>query len=137
MSETAKRPLPNIKEADTTDFWAATKNQEFNIQVCANCGQITWYPRAHCAHCTDGDLQTKVVTGHGEVYSYSIVRQSYHPFFRNLVPYVVAWVDLAEGVRYLTNVVECAPEDVHVGMPVSIHWEAHEELKLPMVKPQA
>ena len=135
MSEQAKRPLPNLQEPETTEFWAATANSEFNIQVCNNCQTVTWYPRTHCANCTDGDLVPRTVSGRGEVYSYSIVRQSYHPFFRNLVPYVVAWVDLEEGVRYLTNVIGCPVEDVHVGMAVEISWETHEGVKLPLVTP--
>ncbi|MGK0224595.1 MAG: putative OB-fold protein, partial [Limisphaerales bacterium] len=84
--------------------------------------------------CLDGELEWQLASGLGEVYSYSIVRQSYHPFFRNLVPYVVAWVDLAEGPRLLTNVVECEVDAVSVGMPVEITWETHEEVSIPLVR---
>ncbi|MGA1109638.1 MAG: OB-fold domain-containing protein [Pseudomonadales bacterium] len=61
---------------------------------------------------------------------------SYHPFFRNLVPYVVAWVDLEEGPRILTNVVDVADVDqVTIGMPLELTWEEHEELSIPLFKP--
>ena len=73
----------------------------------------------------------------GEIYSYSVIRQSYHPFFRNQVPYVVAYVDLDEGPRFLTNMIgiENPDEDVHVGQRVQLVWEEHETLNIPLVQP--
>ncbi len=132
-----KRPLPDINEPDTREFWQATANREFRYQQCANCGTVVWHPRAHCTGCTNGDLQWQTASGLGNVYSFSVVRQSYHPFFRNLVPYVVAYVDLDEGPRFLTNVVGVADpgEDVHIGQRVRVVWEAHDEFNIPLVEP--
>ena len=90
----ATRPLPNLAEMDTAPFWAGTAEGEFRYQQCSNCGTVVWHPRSHCTGCVDGDLQWKVSAGKGTLYSFSVVRQSYHPFFRNQVPYVVALVDL-------------------------------------------
>ena len=97
QDKTPRRSLPKSTELDTAAFWAATKNHEFRYQRCKNCGTIVWHPRAHCTGCVDGDLEWLVSSGRGTIYSYSIVRQSYHPFFRGLVPYAVAYVDLEEG----------------------------------------
>jgi uncharacterized OB-fold protein len=85
----------------------------------------------------DGDLQWKVSAGLGTIYSYSVVRLSYHPFFRTKVPYVVAYVDLDEGPRFLTNVtgIEDPLTEVSVGQRVELAWETHEELSIPLVKP--
>ena len=99
------RPLPRADEPDTAPFWAGTKVKEFRYQACRNCGTVVWHPRAHCTGCLDGDLEWRVSKGRGAVYSFSVVRQSYHPFFRGQVPYAVAYVDLDEGPRFLTNVV--------------------------------
>ena len=129
------RPLPVLKEADTAEFWQATAKHEFRFQVCANCGTVVWHPRAHCTGCLDGELEWQASQGRGTVYSFSIVRQSYHPFFRNLVPYVVAWIDLDEGPRFLTNVVDCDVETVSIGMAVQLKWEDHGEVSLPLVAP--
>ena len=76
--------------------------------------------------------------GKGTLYSFSVVRQSYHPFFRNQVPYVVALVDLDEGPRFLTNLIglEDPLNDVEIGQRVAIEWEQHEELAIPLVKPE-
>ncbi len=133
MSE-ATRPLPTAKEHDTQEFWAATLNREFRYQQCKSCNTVIFYPRRHCTGCTGGELEWKQSKGFGTVYSYSVVRQSYHPFFRNQVPYVVAWIDLDEGPRILSNVI--VPDDgsrkVSIGQRVKIEWEEHESLFIPL-----
>ncbi|HIG41677.1 MAG: Zn-ribbon domain-containing OB-fold protein [bacterium] len=130
-----KRPLPRTDEYDTQRFWEATKDKEFRYQQCDSCETIVFYPRRHCTGCTNGSLAWKVSAGTGTVYTFSVVRQSYHPFFRNLVPYAVAWIDLDEGPRILSNVVGVPPEEVAIGQRVQIEWEEHEELNIPLFKP--
>jgi uncharacterized OB-fold protein len=131
------RPLPRLTELDTAPFWQGTREKEFRYQQCSQCGTVVWHPRAHCTGCVQGDLQWHVSAGKGTVYSFSVVRQSYHPFFRNLVPYAVAYIDLAEGPRFLTNVigVDDPLTDVHIGQAVELVWEEHEELAIPLVQP--
>ncbi len=133
----ATRPLPRTSELDTAPFWKGTKDKEFRYQQCANCGTVVWHPRKHCTGCVDGDLQWHTSSGNGTVYSFSVVRQSYHPFFRNKVPYAVAYVDLDEGPRFLTNVVgvDDPLTDVSIGQKVTIEWEEHEEVNIPLVRP--
>ena len=133
------RPLPKLTELDTAEFWQATAQQEFRYQQCSNCDTIVWHPRAHCTGCVDGDLQWKVSAGKGTIYSYSVERLSYHPFFRTKVPYAVAYVDLDEGPRFLTNVtgVDDPLTEVSVGQRVELAWEEHEELSIPLVKPES
>ena len=131
------RPLPNPDEMDTAEFWAATKNKELRYQQCDSCHTVVFYPRRHCTGCTSGQLQWKTASGKGTVYTYSVVRQSYHPFFRNVVPYAVAWIDLDEGPRLLSNVVgvEDPLTDISIGMPVTVEWEEHENVCIPLFKP--
>lgn len=132
-----RRPLPKLTEMDTAPFWQATKSGEFRYQQCANCDTIVWHPRAHCTGCVNGDLQWKASKGEGTIYTFSVVRQSYHPFFRTQVPYAVAYVDLDEGPRFLTNVVgvDDPLTQVEIGQRVQIEWEEHEELSIPLVRP--
>ena len=127
------RPLPRANEPDTEDFWAATKEKEFRYQQCSHCKKVIFYPRRHCTGCTEGSLEWLVAAGTGTVYTFSIVRQSYHPFFRNLVPYTVAWIDLDEGPRILSNVI--GTDTVSVGQKVRVEWEEHDELNIPLFKP--
>lgn len=137
QNKPASRPLPNLAELDTADFWRATQGKQFNYQQCASCGTVVWHPRAHCTGCLQGKLEWQTSAGMGEVYSFSIIRQSYHPFFRGQVPYVVAYVDLDEGPRFLTNVVNIdnPDTDVHIGQRVELVWEEHDELSIPLVRP--
>lgn len=133
----AKRPLPNAEEFDTREFWAATKDKKLTYQQCENCNTIVFYPRRQCTGCTDSQLAWKTASGKGTVYTYSVVRQSYHPFFRNKIPYAVAWIDLDEGPRILSNVVGVANPlaDIKIGMKVQVEWEEHEALNIPLFKP--
>lgn len=131
------RPLPSLDEADSGEFWRSTKTRQFKFQRCTSCQTVIWYPRPHCTGCVNGKLEWETSKGEGTIYSFSVVRQSYHPFFRNLVPYAVAYVDLDEGVRLLTNItgVEDPTVDLSVGQRVTLVWEEHEELNLPLFKP--
>jgi uncharacterized OB-fold protein len=131
----SERPLPKLDELDTAEFWAATKEKELRYQQCANCNKITFYPRRVCTGCTNSKLEWKVSKGVGSIYSFSIVRLSYHPFFKQQLPYVVALIDLDEGFRILSNVVGHDAELVKIGMSVSLEWESHEALNIPLFKP--
>lgn len=132
-----KRPLPNPNEFDTKAFWAATKDKKLTYQQCRQCNTIVFYPRRHCTGCTDGELEWKTASGKGTVYTYSVVRQSYHPFFRHQIPYAVAWIDLDEGPRMLSNIVgvDDPLNDIEIGMKVEVEWEEHEELNIPLFRP--
>ena len=135
--KTLTRPLPNAKEADTAPFWAATKEGELRFQRCENCDTVVFYPRHHCTNCLGRNLSWHVSKGEGTVYTYSVIRQSYHPFFRSKVPFAVAWIDLDEGPRILSNLtgVEDPTTDVSIGQRVTVDWEAHEELSIPLFRP--
>ncbi len=133
----AKRPLPSLDEMDTAPFWSATKDKRLTYQKCDNCGAVVWHPRRHCTGCVDGTLSWHEASGAGTVYTFSVVRQSYHPFFRSLVPYAVAWIDLDEGPRILSNVVgvDDPTSDISCGMKVKVSWEEHDELNVPLFEP--
>ncbi|MBV1877264.1 MAG: Zn-ribbon domain-containing OB-fold protein [Pseudomonadales bacterium] len=129
------RPLPKHKELDSQEFWAGTKEKEFRYQQCDNCETVIFYSRRHCTGCTSGNLVWKKAAGTGTVYTFSIVRQSYHPFFRNMAPYTVAFIDMDEGPRILSNVVGIDADEVKIGQRVQLEWEEHEALNIPLFKP--
>jgi hypothetical protein len=133
----ATRPLPSLKEHDTAPFWRATQERRLTYQVCNDCGNVVWHPRAHCTACLGSALDWRTSRGLGVVYSYSVIRQSYHPFFRARVPLAIAWIDLDEGPRILSNLVGVADpaRDVKIGMRVAVEWEPHEELAIPLFRP--
>jgi uncharacterized OB-fold protein len=132
-----QRPLPRLKELDTRAFWEATQKKELRYQRCDDCETIVFYPRRHCTGCLGSNLSWQTASGKGSIYSFSVVRQSYHPFFRARVPYAVAWIDLDEGPRLLSNVVgvEDPGAELSIGQEVVVEWEEHEELSIPLFRP--
>ena len=134
-----QRPLPRFPEPDTEPFWEATKRHELTYQVCNGCDEVVFYPRKYSLHCGTDDLTWHTSKGEGEVYTFSVVMQSRHPAFADLGPYAVAYVDLDEGFRIMTNIVgvDNPVEDIQCGMRVKVRWEdqGEGEVSLPMFEP--
>lgn len=134
-----QRPLPRFPEPDTQPFWDATKRRELVYQVCGESGEPVFYPRRYCLACGGDGLEWRVSKGEGVVYTYSVVMQSRHPAFADLGPYAVAYVDLDEGFRIMTNIVgvDNPVTDITCGMRVKVRWEeqGEGEVALPMFEP--
>jgi len=104
------------------------------IQRCPHCALHVFYPRAICPHCTRGDLEWVEAEGRGLVFTYA-VHHRFPPGFEGAAPYVVAIVELAEGVRMMTRIM-AAPEDVSVGMEVRVAFAAAaEDFQVPVFLP--
>jgi len=131
-----RRPLPRADEADTGEFWRRTSERELSYQQCDDCDTVVFYPRRHCTGCLGSNLSWKVSAGEGSIYTFSVIRQSYHPFFRTRVPYAIAWIDLDEGMRVLSNITGVEdPGELTIGQRVTVEWEDHEELSVPLFRP--
>jgi uncharacterized protein len=135
MAEVPERPLPQFPEPDTEAFWAATAGHRLTYQVCRSCGQIVFYPRRHCPECLRGGLEQRDSAGRGTVYSFTVIRQNRHPFFRARVPYVVGLIDLDEGFRMMAEI-KAAPDAVRVDQRVAVGWEDHDGLSVPVFGPE-
>lgn len=135
----APRPQPRFPEPDTQPFWDATKNHELTYQTCDKCQTVIFFPRRHCTACGSLDTTRKVSKGEGAVYTFSVIMQSRHPAFAELGPYALAYVDLDEGFRMMTNVVgvQDPVNDIQCGMRVKLRWEdqGEGEISLPMFEP--
>jgi uncharacterized protein len=135
----AKRPQPRFPEPDTQPFWEATKRHELTYQTCNHCHGIIFYSRRHCTMCGSRETTRQVSKGQGTVYTFSVIMQSRHPAFTELGPYAVAYVDLDEGFRMMTNIVGAnnPTQDIHCGMRVKLRWEdqGEGEISLPMFEP--
>jgi uncharacterized OB-fold protein len=129
-----QRPLPAFPEPDTEPFWAATAEHRLTYQVCVQCGQVVFYPRRHCTGCTSGELEWRDSAGWGTVYSFTVIRQHGHPFFRARIPYVVGLIDLDEGFRMVAEI-DAPPDGVHVSQRVAVTWEDHPGLSIPLFRP--
>ncbi|MHB8170987.1 MAG: Zn-ribbon domain-containing OB-fold protein [Thermincolia bacterium] len=133
MSSAKTTPVP-VPRPETVKFWEGCKEGEFRLQKCDDCGKVIFYPRAICTGCMSHNLSWIKSSGQGEVYTYSIHYRGATPAFQT--PYVVALVDLAEGVRVMTNIVGCDVNDVKIGMKVKVIFEPlTEEISLPKFQP--
>jgi uncharacterized OB-fold protein len=129
-----ERPLPALDEPDTAPFWIATRSRKLTYQVCAECCAVVFYPRAHCTRCLSGSLEWRESAGLGTVYTFTVIRQHGHPYFRSRLPYLVGWIDLAEGFRMLAEIA-AAPGEVAIGQQVLLDWEDHDEVSIPVFRP--
>ncbi|MDO8389877.1 MAG: Zn-ribbon domain-containing OB-fold protein [Actinomycetota bacterium] len=107
---------------ETAEFWDACAQGRLLLPRCDDCHQYIWYPRLFCPHCASSNVRYTEVSGRGSVYSFTIVRKGSGPY-KEHAPYVIAYVELAEGPRIMTNVVGMAADDVHVGMAVRVVFE--------------
>jgi uncharacterized OB-fold protein len=103
---------------ETRGYWEGAGRNELVLQRCRDCGTVQHRPRAVCAACLGGSIEHFRASGKGRVYTYTVTHQNQAPGFREALPYVLAYVELEEGPRLLTNVVGCEPGDVKIGLPV-------------------
>ncbi|MER7006069.1 Zn-ribbon domain-containing OB-fold protein [Dactylosporangium sp. NPDC000555] len=122
-------PLP-VPSPRTQPFWTAAAGGTLVLQRCPNDASYQWTPQQACIECLSEDLVWEPVSGRGTVYSYSIVRRPQTPAFG--VPYVVVIIELEEGPRMLSRLVDVDPESVTIGMPVQVSFERHGDLALPL-----
>jgi uncharacterized protein len=116
------KPLPHVDE-ESRPFWEALQRHELYIQKCRDCGDLRYHPRALCTNCLSSRTEWVRSKGNGKIYTFTVTNQNQAPGFRESLPYVMAWVDLDEGVKMLTNIVDCPPQEVKIGMPVEAVFE--------------
>jgi hypothetical protein len=111
---------------ESAPFWEATREGRLLVQWCTACDRGVFYPRAFCPFCGGvGPLEWREASGRATVHSAVVEHRpdAAGAAFAHGAPYCIALVDLDEGVRMMTNVVGCPPDDVHCGMAVTVTWE--------------
>ena len=139
MPKIATWHLP-VADLETRQYWDGTREGKLLIKECRSCGNAFFYPRNHCPTCWSTDTVWRESSGRGTVYTFTVVYQNDLPPFRDRVPYVVAIVELEEGVRMPTNLigVEPDPRSIRVGMPVIVKFKAvSEQIAIPVFEPLA
>ncbi len=130
-------PMP-VPDASTQFFWEGAAAHRLMILACLDCASFLHPPRPVCPFCGSTAQEPKEVSGQASLYTWTVVERAFHPFFADKVPYVYATVELAEqpGLRMITNVVDCPPEDLHISMPLTVTFrEVAPELTLPLFRP--
>lgn len=125
------KPVP---DADTRPYWAGIAAGELRLQRCAACGLAVFYPRAVCPDCLGTPLTWFTARGTGQVYSYTVVHRAFGEF-ADQAPFTVALVELDEGVRMMTRIVDAAPGQVQIGLPVELTVRQIADAELPCFRP--
>ena len=129
-----KKPLPEIQPWSRA-FWEGTRKHKLLVQECNDCGVKIFYPRKNCPECWSSNLGWCEASGKGHVFSHTTTMTGVEDKFADDLPYVLAIVDLEEGVRMMTNIVDCDPEEVSIGMEVEVVFdEVTPEITLPKWK---
>lgn len=125
------KPLPEL-EGLTGDFYGFCKKGELRFQRCSACSAWRHVPRELCAACGSWEWEWVRSSGRGEVFSFTIVGRALHPAFDDSAPYAPTVVELEEGVRLLSEVKEVPPDELEIGMPVEVVFDAvTDEVTLP------
>ena len=136
MAEWTK-PMPTTS-GETRPYWESSRRGQLLIQRCDSCDEYQFYPRGICVSCFTPNIKWVQASGKGTVWTFTITRQNRAPGFAEDVPYVLALVELEEGVKMFTNIIDCPPQDVHIGMPVEVTFrQASDQMTVPYFKPAA
>jgi uncharacterized OB-fold protein len=128
--------LPTIEE-ETAPWWDAARKGELLIRRCGDCARAHLYPRPFCPSCWSQNVTWERAAGTGTLYTWSEVRVNDLPPFKARVPYIAAIVDLDEGPRLETNIVDVTEAELAIGMRVKVDFRADDEadLTVPVFRP--
>jgi uncharacterized OB-fold protein len=135
MADGPRFDVPTI-EPESQPFWDAAKEGRLLIQRCDACGAAQHYPRPFCVTCWSDRVSWEEASGRGTLYTYSTIYVNDLPPFSQRLPYIAAAVDLEEGPRIMTNLVDVEPADLTVGMAVVVDFRpVNEEITAPVFRP--
>ena len=120
MSEARSYPAPDATP-ETAPFWEAAREGRLLIKRCGQCGEANYPPRAHCPFCHAADTAWDEASGKGSIYSLSIMRRA------PTGPFALAYVELDEGPRMLTNIVAADLESLAIGDRVCLTFTETED----------
>ena len=120
MSSALPAPEPAVSP-EARPFWEATAEGHLLLQRCSSCGTVVWYPRGFCPGCWSSELEWFRASGRGAVYSFTMNHRGTGPY-ASAGSYVLAYVELEEGPRVLTNIVDFELGDLRIGQSVEARF---------------
>jgi len=128
------KPLP-VVQPWSKKFWEGTKEGKFLIQHCKDCDSNIFYPRKFCPKCWSENLDWIEASGKGKIVTFTTAYAMVEPCFMDELPYTLAYIDLDEGIRIMSRIVECDPADIEIGMSVEVVFIQRDDFMLPYFKP--
>jgi hypothetical protein len=124
-------------DAGTQPFWDGVADGRLLIKRCRDCSRAHFYPRSFCPHCWSENVDWEQASGLGTLYTWSVIRVNDLPPFNQRVPYVAAIVELAEGPRLMTNILDCPHDELRAGLEVEVACRALADTPpLPFFRPR-
>ncbi|MPM72775.1 hypothetical protein SDC9_119751 [bioreactor metagenome] len=134
MNMPTNYPLPRAN-AQTQAYWDGCAQGELRYQRCANCGHVQCIPRSLCDRCQSSDLQWNASRREGTVLTFTTVYRAPLPVFKDMVPYVIAIVDLDEGFRVMANALPAVQQGaLEIGTRVRIGFKDVHGMALPVLE---
>ena len=130
---TPTRPLPQFS-ALSRPFWEGCRRHELLLQRCSRCSSYIFYPRATCPTCGSTDLCWRAVSGNATLFAFTIARRATHRLLSDRVPYVIALVELDEGPRLTSTVVDVPFDHLVTGLRLRVDFEDFGECALPLFR---
>lgn len=119
------KPLPHATET-SAPFWEGLRAGEVRLQRCDDCAKWIFYPRSHCPRCLSPSLGWQAVSGRGVLHTFTVAHQPTIPLFADEVPQRLAIVELEEGVRVPSTLVDVEDGVIEIGMPLEPVFEPTE-----------
>jgi uncharacterized OB-fold protein len=136
MSEAVK-PVPNVTP-QMAPFFAGARQGQLLVQKCNECGILRFPAQATCTNCLSAAAGWIVASGRGEILSFNVMHQVYHPGFAAEVPYAVVMIKLEEGPKVVSNLVGVKPDEIRCGLPVEVVFErVNDQITLPKFRLRA
>ena len=130
------KPRPDANDTAAASYWEAARRHELLLPRCDGCGLVFFPPREFCPGCWNGELSWQQMSGGGTVWTFTEVHVAfYDDTWAGDVPYVVAVVELDEGPRLLSNILEPDIASLAIGDRVEVVFEDRPEgVTLPMFR---
>lgn len=117
-------------------FIEGASQSRLMIVKCDECGATSFPAREFCTNCLSARSSWIQASGLGEVFSFNVMHQVYHPGFAAEVPYAVVVVKLEEGPKMVTNLIGVKPHEIRCGMPVEVMFDRIGGVTLPQFRPR-
>jgi uncharacterized OB-fold protein len=130
-----RKPLPRPNRL-SAPYWQGAKQHELRLQRCSDCGAWRFPPSERCADCLSKAVEWTAASGRGRIWSWISMHQRYYPAFEAELPYVVAYVQLEEGPKLMSNLIGVSEDEIACDLPVEVVFDdVTPEYTLPKFRP--